>query len=54
MVPNKVFRRSYYAVALVVATMLMAQHVHYTVDVIVAPMAAFTAAYLAGAFTPRG
>ena len=54
MVPNKVFRRSYYAVALVVATMLMAQHVHYTVDVIVAPMAAFTPAYLAGAFTPRG
>lgn len=54
MVPNKVFRRSYYAAALVVAAMLMAQHVHYTVDVIVAPMAAFTAAYLAGAFTSRG
>lgn len=54
MVPNRIFRRSYYAIAAVVATMLMAQHVHYTVDIIVAPMAALTAAYLSGAFTARG
>ena len=49
-VPNKLFRRIYYGLGTVVAVLVLVQHVHYTVDVLVAPMAAFTAAYLVGGF----
>ncbi len=49
-VPNKIFRRVYYGLGTIIAIMVIVQHVHYTVDVLVAPMAAFTAAYLVGGF----
>ena len=39
--------------AAVIAVMVIAQHVHYTVDVLVAPMAAFFAAYLVGGYSIR-
>ena len=52
-VPNKIFRRVYYGLGTVIAVMVIVQHVHYTVDVLVAPMAAFTAAYLVGGFARR-
>jgi len=52
-VPNKTFRRVYYGLGTVIAVMVLLQHVHYTVDVLVAPMAAFTAAYLVGGFARR-
>jgi len=52
-VPNKIFRRVYYGLGTLIAFMVIVQHVHYTVDVLVAPMAAFTAAYLVGGFARR-
>ena len=52
-VPNAVFRRTFYALGCLVGMLVIAQHVHYTVDVLVAPMAAFTAAYLVGGFNRR-
>lgn len=49
-VPHRTFRRVFYGLGVVIGVMVILQHVHYTVDVLVAPMAAFTAAYFVGGF----
>lgn len=47
-VPQKWLRRTFIGLALAVGFAVIAQHVHYTVDVVVAPLAAVTAAVLTG------
>ncbi len=51
--PGRWYRWTFYALALVVGVSVIAQHVHYSIDVVVAPLAAFAAAWLAGAYRPR-
>lgn len=47
--PGKWYRAAFFSMAVIVGIAVIAQHVHYSVDVAVAPLAAFAAARLAGA-----
>lgn len=46
---SKILRRVYFTFGMLVGLAVIAQHVHYTVDVVVAPMAAWAAVVLSGA-----
>ena len=54
LVPHSTVRRVLFGLGTLIGIALIAQHVHYTVDVLVAPMAALTAAHLSGAPLFRG
>lgn len=47
--PGRRYQWAFFALAVIVGISVIAQHVHYSIDVVVAPLAAFAAAWLAGA-----
>jgi hypothetical protein len=52
-IPGRDLRVGYFAGALAVGVCVILQHVHYTVDVLVAPCAAYTAYGIVSMFAPR-
>ncbi len=47
--PNRVWKTVFFVLAGIVGTAVILQHVHYSIDVVVAPLAAWAAASLSGA-----